>query len=190
MLYLVKIKMLSFLKEFLKNPLNIWAIAPSSRFLARKILNPISFDNDLLIVELWAGKWVFTKEILKRMSWKSRLYVFENNSNFIKDLQKIKDHRIVIINDCASNIWSHLHWQKADAVVSGLPFGSLCKTSDTIVNDILNAAKNNMKEWWIYTQFQYFLSNKKEINDVFGNYKIFFELRNIPPAFVYKAIKN
>jgi len=91
-----------FLKQFWKEKKMVGAMAPSSRFLAKKMLKNIDFNSEKVIVELGPGTGVFTKEIIQKMAPDAHLLVFELNDNFYKALKKsIHDERVILIHDTA-----------------------------------------------------------------------------------------
>ena len=55
--------MLRFLREYIKTPNTIGAIAPSSRRLAAAMTDVIDFRRARCIVEYGAGTGVFTREV-------------------------------------------------------------------------------------------------------------------------------
>ncbi|PRP96638.1 hypothetical protein TUN_33020 [Bacillus sp. M21] len=65
-------QLITFLSEFIKNPKNTGAIAPSSKILATKMVDTINFETAKCIVELGPGTGVFTKEIIKRKKKEKR----------------------------------------------------------------------------------------------------------------------
>ena len=54
------------LSNFIKNPKETGAVAPSSRFLTKEIIRNIDFKASKNIVELGPGLGTFTKAILKK----------------------------------------------------------------------------------------------------------------------------
>ena len=54
----------SFIAHFLKERKMVGAMAPSSKFLAKKMLARIAFDQAKVIVELGPGTGVFTQRII------------------------------------------------------------------------------------------------------------------------------
>jgi phospholipid N-methyltransferase len=65
----------------IKEKINEWktrgAVAPSSKFLVKKMLSKIDFREDLDLLQLGYGNGVFTKEIVRKISKESTLVVFE-----------------------------------------------------------------------------------------------------------------
>lgn len=178
--------MRKFLKEFIKNPKTVGSIIPSSSRLAHSMTKHIDFSRDVIIVEFGPWIWVFTKEVLKKATKNSQIFVFEVQDNFVEELNKIGDPRLVVIHDWAQNIDKYLGDKKADAIISGLPFGSLPKE---LTSEILAKSHKHLKLNWMYIQFQYFLQNKKDIFNTFKNHSITWQPINFPPAFVYKCHK-
>lgn len=181
----------SFIKQFWKEKKMVGAMAPSSRFLANKMLKNVDFTEARVIVELGPGTGVFTDRILKKMHPESILLVFELNDNFYNQLKsRITDERVHIIHDSAEKIAFYLdkfQLGKADVVVSSLP---LANFPQELRNSILSASHDSLKEVGQYIQFQYSLQSKKQIQKVFNEVSIDFTPLNFPPAFVYTCKKN
>ncbi len=175
-----------FIRQFMKNRKMIGSMRPSSRFLTRKMLKTIPFQNDLVIVELGPGTGVFTREILKNMSPGSKLLVFELNKDFYENLKgSLKDERVTFIHDSAENIGMYLkemNIAKADIIVSSLPLANFSKTlRDTLVRTCKACLKANSK----FIQFQYSPQSMGYLNKEFREVRLDFTLLNFPPAFVY-----
>lgn len=58
--------MFQFIKQYIKNPKFVGAIAPSSKKLAAAMMQPIDFEKAKCIVEFGPGTGVFTEEIMRR----------------------------------------------------------------------------------------------------------------------------
>ena len=165
----------SFIRQFWKEKKMVGAMAPSSRFLAQKMLANIDFNEAKVIIELGPGTGVFTDKILDQMSADAVLLVFELNENFCNQLQKrITDKRAHIIFDSAEKIEYYLaeyELEKADVVVSSLP---LANFPQDIRDSVLKASHNSLKPVGKYIQFQYSLQSKKHIKKVFDDISIDF----------------
>ena len=70
-----------FILEYIKNPKAIGAIAPSSSYLANKMVESINFKNAKCIVEYEPGTGVFTEKILSRISEDTIVILIEINRN-------------------------------------------------------------------------------------------------------------
>lgn len=165
-------------------------MSPSSRFLAKKMLDPIDFGKAKIIVELGPGTGVFTRRMLELMSADAVLLVFELNDNFMNMLKKeFKDPRVHLIHDSAENIGEYVRemgFSTVDAVVSSLP---LANFPDDLRNRILRESHTIMDDHSIYVQFQYSLMSKNAIKELFPKVDISFTAVNFPPAFVYTCRK-
>lgn len=181
-------KQANFIKEFFKEKKTVGAIAPSSKFLMKKMLKPVNFENAKCIVELGPGNGVFTKGILDRMRSDAVLFSFELNETFYEHIKRdINDHRLVLLNESAEQIGNVLKEhgiEKADYIVSSLP---LAVIPNDIKLKILDSAVEFLSKDGQYIQFQYSLNAKKLLEERFDSVKIDFTPANIPPAFVYKC---
>ena len=86
-----------FISEVFKSTGTIGALSPSSSFLAKKMLEPIQFNNAKCFVEYGPGTGVFTHKLLEKMDSDAILLAFEINPVFIEELHKINDKRLIII---------------------------------------------------------------------------------------------
>jgi phosphatidylethanolamine/phosphatidyl-N-methylethanolamine N-methyltransferase len=168
----------------------VGAVAPSSRFLANKMLKRVNFNDAKVLVELGPGTGVFTHKILEKMHPSATLLVFELNDNFFRMLtEKVTDSRVKLIHDSAEKIEDYLNkynLEKADVVISSLPLANFPKE---LRDSILSASHRSLKEVGQYVQFQYSLQSRRSIKQTFGNMHISFTPFNLPPAFVYTCQK-
>jgi phospholipid N-methyltransferase len=174
-----------FFSAFLKQTKNIGAIAPSSRFLVKKMLDPIDFKTVKCIVEFGPGTGSITHELLHLMPQDSILLAFEINADFCDILNGIKDPRLKIISDTAENIELYLkenNIERVDYIVSSLPFAMI---PNGIVKNILAIVKKVLKPAGLFMQYQYSLNAYKKLKGTFKNVEISFTPINIPPAFVF-----
>ncbi len=180
---------LTFLAQYIKNVRSVGAIAPSSRFLARKMVESIDFDSVKVIVEYGPGTGVFTAEIIKRMRPGTKLLALETNPEFYKKLHRdYKDTPgVEIINASAEHITT-LHadrkLQAPDVVISGLPFAAL---PSAVSKSILAATAQLIGNKGVFVTFQYTLLKKDLLGSYFKTIRVSRELRNIPPAYVLRC---
>lgn len=176
----------NFFKQYLSEKKVVGAVAPSSRFLCKKMLAKIDFSKDLVIVEYGPGTGVFTEEIIKRMTPNSALYVFELNEVFYDSLvTRIKDPRVKIFHESAEKSEYFLNkdnYHHADFVLSSLPLAVIPKP---VKAQILKVSEKILADQGMYVQFQYSLNAKKMLKGHFRKMNIAFTPINVPPAFVY-----
>ena len=172
--------MWKFIKQFALHPRRTGAIVPSSPDLAQAMLAPVDFSKAKHIVELGPGTGAFTHVILQRLRKDATLTLVELNENFCKDLARINDPRIKIVNDDARNLTKHI--TQADYVISGLPMNGFSKENHRkVLAEIKKATKQ------AYIQFHYSPFAEKYIKECFSNISKKKVLRNIPPAIVYTS---
>lgn len=165
---------MSFFSEFFRRPRELGALTESSRFLARTMAKPTEGVKE--VVEFGAGTGPVTTEILKYMPEDGKLTSFEVNPKFCRELEKIKDKRLKVVNDGAENYAKYV--DNIDCVVSGLP---LAVFTDDLREQILDICTSSKK----YIQLQYTPVLGKQIKKTFKNVDTKFVPLNIPPAFVY-----
>jgi phospholipid N-methyltransferase len=118
---------LQFLQAFIKSPLKIGAIKPSSPELARKMLEGIKPDAENIILELGVGTGAITKFIAENVPDRNSYLGIELDPVLARSAkQKFPDLQIVRGNACeARSIHEESGLGKVSYVVSGLPFVSL-----------------------------------------------------------------
>ncbi|MEM7103421.1 MAG: rRNA adenine N-6-methyltransferase family protein [Bacteroidota bacterium] len=176
---------LKFFLEGVKNMKTRGTVAPTSRFTSEQMLKHVNFEEAELIVELGAGDGQITKHILKKMDPATKLLSFEINDEFCQELRSIRDSRLEVVHDCAENLNSYLSREpghKADYIISGIPFVML---PNDLGDRILEISKASLKPGGRFIQFHYSLIPKKRYHKIFDSVDIEFEVRNLPPAFVF-----
>ncbi len=169
-----RMRFIRFVLEFLKHPRQVGALAQSSRFLAEKMAREMGTATS--VVEFGPGTGSITKYILKHLPENGRLTSFEINPRFCKDLKKIHDSRLSVINDVAQNYPQHV--DRYDCIVSGLPLRSFTKSQREEILAVSTKCKT-------YIQFQYMPLLGSDLRRHFKDVKVKFVLFNFPPAFVY-----
>ena len=182
---------LKFIKEFLLNPRNIGAITISSKYLAKKMIEHIDFENCSCIVEYGAGTGVFTDEIVRLKKDDTIFIVVELNESLYDFLQKkFKSNiNVIVVNEDVQNLKHILkknNINEIDYVISGLPFTSL---PQSVGENILRETKKFLKETGAFTTFQYSLIRKDFFKNHFKISNISREFRNIPPAYILNLKK-
>lgn len=118
-----------FFKGFIKHPVMVGSIIPSSARTVKKMLAPVDWDNTKLFVEYGPGVGTFCQPVLDRMRPDATLLVIDLNPDFIEYLRKtIRDSRFIAVHGSAADvndIIAQFGFQNADYVLSGLPFSTL-----------------------------------------------------------------
>lgn len=118
-----------FFEGFLRNPVMVGSIIPSSRFTIAKMLAPVDWAECKLFVEYGPGVGTFCRPVLERLRRDGMLIVIDTNPLYIDYLKAtITDSRFVAVLGSAADveaiIRAHGH-DHADYVLSGLPFSTL-----------------------------------------------------------------
>ncbi len=184
-----------FIREALKRFKTQGSLFPSSPSLGKGMIKPLEFSLESVIVELGAGTGSFTKEIIAAMPEGAILVTFENNEALAAKLRDdlallTGPKKVILIEDDAENLSLHLErlgTGKAHYVISGLPIGNFNRAQR---QRIFDAIKAGMRDDGIYMQFQYLLASWRHVRSEFDAEIIGYEVRNIPPAFMYKCTKK
>ena len=89
-----------FFKRFLKRPLQIASIVPSSKVLVERVAKKIDFDRAQIIAEYGPGEGAHSRELAQRMRSDAQLLLFELDPAFSRDLRRqfANDRRVHVIN--------------------------------------------------------------------------------------------
>jgi phosphatidylethanolamine/phosphatidyl-N-methylethanolamine N-methyltransferase len=118
-----------FFKGFVKHPVMVGSIIPSSDRTVKKMLAPVDWDNTKLFVEYGPGIGTFCQPVLDRMRPDATLLVIDLNPDFIDYLRKtIRDSRFIPVHGSAADVLdiiAQFGFKNADYILSGLPFSTL-----------------------------------------------------------------
>ena len=118
-----------FFKGFVKHPVMVGSIIPSSGFTIRKMLGPVKWDECKLFVEYGPGVGTFCRPVLERLQRDGKLLVIDTNPLFIDYLKAtITDGRFIAVLGSAADVEEIVRahgFDHADYVLSGLPFSTL-----------------------------------------------------------------
>ena len=180
-----------FLRGFLKNPVMVGSIIPSSRVLIDKMLSPVDWANTRLFVEYGPGVGTFTRPILDKLGPDATLLTIDTNLDFTRYLRdSIDDPRLVTVNGSAADVekilGDHGH-ESADYVLSGLPFSTL---PPGVGDDIAEATAKVIRPGGAFLVYQFSPKVRDFIQPHFATIKRGFEWINVPPATLFWAYKG
>src|SRR6188472_4251555 len=111
-----------FFRGYLKHPVMVGSIIPSSKILIERMLKPVDWESTKLFVEYGPGVGTITRSILEKMGDDSTLIAIDTNPDFIKFLRKsIDDSRFVAVTGSAADVESIVKeqgFEAADYVLS------------------------------------------------------------------------
>lgn len=188
---------LQFVRAFLRDPLTVGAFWPSSRALARLVVEGCQLRSRRLVVELGPGTGAFTELILARLHRKSRFVAIELNATNVRELARRFPH-VEIHHDSAANLQNCLGAGgdlRADCIISGLAWANM---SPATQEPIMQAITSSLLPGGLFTTFAYVHAVWLPTSQRFRRWlrASFARVettpiiwRNLPPAFVYRCWK-
>jgi phospholipid N-methyltransferase len=180
-----------FLRGFLKNPVMVGSVIPSSRVLIEKVLGPVDWANTKLFVEYGPGVGTFTRPVLKLLPPDATMVTIDTNPDFTRYLKEsIDDPRLVAVTGSAADVEKILADRglgKADYVLSGLPFSTL---PPGVGDDIAEATAKVIRPGGAFLVYQFSPKVLDFIKPHFDRVKRGFEWINVPPATLFWAYKD
>ena len=177
---------------------NIASIAPSSRHLARAMLEGLPIDETRTVVELGAGTGAITRVLLETLPPQATLLAFEINPEFVSYMEKrFSDPRLVLLNAPAESLGDELRKRglnRIDAVVSSLSLRFMPDHRQRVLQEALAPFMDRRS---VYTQYQYLYGVRFEngrilrhsslpfLREYFGSIQCRTIWRNLPPARVF-----
>ena len=180
----------TFFRQWLKNPLAVAALSPSSRRLAREMIKQLP-ENAKRVIELGGGTGVFTRALLAQGVAPENLLVVELNEELYRLLQNRFPDTKVVCGDAREleNIVEQENFGKeegVDAILSGLGLLSMSRSTQ---RSILSAAFSVLGVNGRFIQFTYGPASpiSRELLGELGLHVVRGGVawRNVPPAAVY-----
>ncbi len=183
------------LRQFLKNPKHIGAIASSSKGLSRTIVSDIGIESASVILEYGPGTGVFTRQILKLKRPEAAFAAIESNPVLAEKLRR-EFPDVSLYEDSAErapDIVGQLGAEKADCIVSGLPWAAF---DEALQDRLLQATLDALRTGGMFVTFAYLQgllmrSGKRFKQKLNANFSRVTRSRvvwwNLPPAFVYRC---
>ncbi|MDZ7700239.1 MAG: methyltransferase type 12 [Deltaproteobacteria bacterium] len=179
-----------FFRQFLKHPLQIGSIIPSSRFLEQRVLQSAGVASARTIVELGPGTGGTTRAILRTMPPQAKLLSIEINPYFHSLISGIQnDGFIAHLGDACEleDITSTYDLGRIDAVISGIPFSTMSyETACRVLNAISALLTTNGR----FVAYQVRSRVASLCRPYLGPEENELEPLNIPPMRVYQWVKK
>ncbi|MBB5730244.1 class I SAM-dependent methyltransferase [Sphingomonas prati] len=180
-----------FFREFLKHPVMVGSIIPSSDKLIARMLKPVDWANTKLFVEYGPGVGTFCPAILERMAPDAQLIAIDTNRDFVGYLgRRFTDSRFRPVLGSAADVRSiiaeHGH-DHADYILSGLPFSTL---PAGIGPRIAAETHDALRPGGAFLVYQFSPRVKDFLVPHFRRIDHAFEPINIPPAQLYWCWKD
>lgn len=180
-----------FFEGFLKHPVMVGSIIPSSRFTIEKMLGPVKWDECRLFVEYGPGVGTFCRPVLDRLRRDGQLIVIDTNPLYIDYLRAtITDSRFVPVLGSAADVEEIVRAQghdHADYVLSGLPFSTL---PDGIGPAIAAATHRVIRPGGAFLVYQFSARARDFMAKHFRHIDEGFELLNVLPCRLFWGWKE
>jgi len=175
-----------FAANFVKHPVMLGSVIPSSRFLIARLLRHVDFERAHVIVEYGPGVGTFTREILANMRADAILVVLETNPDFVRFLRDtVRDSRLRIVHGSAADVeraLAHEGARAADYVISGIPFSTL---PPEVREDVLAATRRVLGREGAFLVYQFSPKVQQHLRRFFQRVQRSFEPFNVLPAQVF-----
>lgn len=181
-----------FVRAFVREPLKVGAIWPSSETLSRAVADACEFAPQDTVVELGPGTGNFTQLLLDRLDKSGRLVALELSATNVEVLQRRFPHGEIHF-DSAEHVNKYVPAQTARCVVSGLAWGNMMPAMQ---NRIMSAITTALAPGGQFVAFAY--SHARYYPTTLRFRKLMFRefervettpiiWRNLPPAYVYRC---
>lgn len=181
-------KIFAYFKAFVDD-MGVASVTPSSKFLVNRVVKAMDLRGSRVVVEYGAAEGVITRRILEELPQESTLVAFELNDKLFTGLSRIEDSRLRRLHKDvrqADKALKELGIAQADVVVSGIPFAFLSPQGR---HDLLAKTCGLLKPGGRFVAYQVTTHLIPLLKDHFKRVDVQFELRNLPPHFVFTAVK-
>lgn len=176
------------LQKYLQNPKQIGSITPSSRFLAKQMVQSVNWHEVSYVAELGSGTGAVTDFINARAHRSTEIFLFEQDQQMREKLNQRFPRANCYADAChLTDVLIGHGVQHLDCIISGLPFFNF---EVSLRERLMDEVFNTLRTGGYFIAFQYSLQMKKQLEDVFDVEHIRFVPLNVPPAFVYVCRKR
>ena len=187
----------AFLAEFLRNPFSVGSVAPSSRWLAARMVREARLAGAGTVVELGPGTGAITRAIVRELDAGTRFLAIESNEAFAAALVS-GFPRARVLNDTAERLPELLAaagCPSADCILSSLPFAAFPRA---LQDRLLDAVVRGLAPGGRFVTYAYipaaWLATGRSLRRLLASRFPRLEAtpvvwRNLPPAFVYRAVR-
>ena len=180
------------LKTYLKHPLQLGALFPSSSVLGSLMVSHISPNSNGHILELGSGTGSVTRALIRIGIPQENLVLVEKSLAFTILLKDLFPRAKVICGDAkdAAKLLDALGIEEVDQIISAIPLNAI---GSTLSHIICNGGFEILKSGGSFVQVSYLpkCSIPKTVIAAHSAEKIYcgMTVRNFPPGFVWRAEK-
>ncbi|MCQ6557527.1 class I SAM-dependent methyltransferase [Paenibacillus mendelii] len=174
---------LLFITRFFSSPGQIGSVTPSSKFLAKKMIDAVPWNEVQAIAELGAGTGAITKYIPSSAQTSAKVILFEKDALLRNQLKRQYPAFACHADGCELQVAMRQEGiEQLDCILSGLPFFNFPKA---VRDQLIEQIRLSLKPSGRFIAFQYSQQMRKQLSEHFLLREIHFVLMNVPPAFVY-----
>lgn len=181
-----------FVRAFIREPLKVGAIWPSSETLSRAVADSCEFSPEDTVVELGPGTGNFTELLLNRLDSRGRLVALELSATNVAVLER-RFPKSEIHFDSAEHVANYVPAQTARCIVSGLAWGNMMPALQKRIMSAITTALTPDGQFvaFAYSHARYYpttLRFRKLMFQEFARVETTPIIwRNVPPAYVYRC---
>jgi phospholipid N-methyltransferase len=180
-----------FFKGFLKHPVMVGSIIPSTDTLIGHMLSRVDWANTRVFVEYGPGVGTFCQHVLAKLPPDATYIAIDLNPDFIDYLREtIMDSRFRPVHGSAVDVEAIVRdsgFDHADYVLSGLPFSTL----PTGVGPAIAAATHRvLRSGGAFLVYQFRAKVRDFLSPHFGRIDQDMEYWNVPPCCLFWAWKD
>ena len=180
-----------FLRGFIKHPVMVGSIIPSSKAMVDKMLAPVDWANCRLFVEYGPGVGTFTEHVLRRMAPDATLIAIDTNADFVRYLRgKFTDSRLFPVTGSAADVHQIIAdcgFDQADYVLSGLPFSTL---PGNVGAEIAEESHKVLRPGGAFLVYQFKAKARDYMAVQFKRIDAGYEWANVPPCHLFWGWKD
>ena len=188
---------LTFLKNFLRHPTQVGAIAPSSPALVQIMVDWFDWQNARSVVEFGPGTGVFTQAIQKKLHADAKFFAIERSGELAQTTRTLCPG-VKVYEDSVTNVAALCDQEsidQIDAIICGLPWASF---SDALQTEIMETMLARLRPGGQFATFAYWQGIvlpagrrfSRRLNASFSAVeKSETAWINLPPAFVYRCVR-
>ncbi len=187
----------TFLKNFLRHPTQVGAIAPSSPGLVEAMVEWFDWDKARGVVEFGPGTGVFTEAVVERLHQDAKFFAIERSADLVATTRS-RCPGVKVVQDSVTNVAELCRQEsmgQVDAIVCGLPWASF---SESLQSEIMEAMLEVLAPGGQFATFAYWQGVilpagkrfSRRLHSTFATVERSHTVwRNLPPAFVYRCIR-
>jgi phosphatidylethanolamine/phosphatidyl-N-methylethanolamine N-methyltransferase len=186
-----------FIREFVTQPFVIGAVAPSSSYLAMKMVEGVDLSSASAVVEFGPGTGAFTDVILPRLPGACKYFAIELNPAMARIWESRHPGAKLHLDSVAhvDRLCEREGIKEVDVIFSGLPWASF---DDSLQEEILDATMKVLRPGGQLITFGYRVGTLlpkgrrfyRRLPEYFSSVRRSeYVWRNLPPAFVVRCTK-